>query len=531
MGCKEGFLGDGKLCVDIDECASKSTQCQEHSTCKNYPGTYKCECHEGYEGEKTCTEIDECQIGTPCKNGATCTDQLAFAQCTCAPGWNGTSCEDDIDECSTGTHDCDKGATCENTVGSFTCTCNDGYRGNGKVCGDINECGDVPEDSTRCKAKNTICTNLPGSYACPCKPGYRDDGKGCENFNQCENKNLCHEHASCIDYIGRYECLCDKGYAGDGKSCTEIDECKVGTPCKNGAACQNDPSRPGEVVCTCTKGWTGKHCEVNINECAEKTFTCVENSICKDTPGSYDCECNAGYEKKDGKCTEIDECATKPCKHGSDCVDEFRGFKCTCVRGWRGETCEEVDDNLQSASKKTDSSGTAMSVGVVAGVAAAIVVIIIVVVAAFIILRRKQATPTVTPRAIVPDKVKSDAPKPMQPVFMEPAKPESDIQEVSVGVVTGEEVGDIVSLQEYIDAAGNDTLKLGQRVVAHGYQSGVIKYIGELKSMPAMNGVTYIGIKLDKPEGSGNGTVNGVRYFDCEPFCSVFVTPHTVKAI
>ena len=48
--------------------------------------------------------------------------------------------------------------------------------------------------------------------------------------------------------------------------------------------------------------------------------------------------------------------------------------------------------------------------------------------------------------------------------------------------------------------------------------------------MPSMKGVTYIGIKLDKAEGSSDGTVNGVRYFDCDPFCSVFVTPDSVKS-
>jgi len=54
-------------------------------------------------------------------------------------------------------------------------------------------------------------------------------------------------------------------------------------------------------------------------------------------------------------------------------------------------------------------------------------------------------------------------------------------------------------------------------------------YIGELKNMPSMKGMTYMGIKLDRPEGSGDGTVNGVHYFDCDPFCSVFITPHAVK--
>jgi len=85
------------------------------------------------------------------------------------------------------------------------------------------------------------------------------------------------------------------------------------------------------------------------------------------------------------------------------------------------------------------------------------------------------------------------------------------------------------SRTEHVGEGNDASLKLGQRVNAHGYQSGVIMYIGELNSMPSMKGVTYIGIKLDKAEGSGDGSVNGVRYFECDPFCSVFVTPHAVQ--
>ena len=53
-------------------------------------------------------------------------------------------------------------------------------------------------------------------------------------------------------------------------------------------------------------------------------------------------------------------------------------------------------------------------------------------------------------------------------------------------------------------------------------------YIGELEGMPTMLGIIYIGIKLDKPEGSGDGTVKGIRYFDCEPLHSAFLNTHAV---
>ena len=41
-----GYRGDGKSCVDIDECAEGSSGCDQ--TCVNEPGTYHCECADGF---------------------------------------------------------------------------------------------------------------------------------------------------------------------------------------------------------------------------------------------------------------------------------------------------------------------------------------------------------------------------------------------------------------------------------------------------------------------------------------------------
>lgn len=74
--CQTGYTGDGEQCtgtisyaiallqltsqysyiyVDIDECADKSV-CGENATCSNQPGSYQCECLEGFEdnGEGNC---------------------------------------------------------------------------------------------------------------------------------------------------------------------------------------------------------------------------------------------------------------------------------------------------------------------------------------------------------------------------------------------------------------------------------------------------------------------------------------------
>ena len=73
----------------------------------------------------------------------------------------------------------------------------------------------------------------------------------------------------------------------------------------------------GSFTCECHKGFTtsdgGVTCE-DIDECAltGKEKVC-ENATCKNTPGAYECTCNAGYKHKyaddiTSDCDDIDEC-------------------------------------------------------------------------------------------------------------------------------------------------------------------------------------------------------------------------------
>lgn len=60
--CDTGFQGNGTYCEDIDECSFSQDAkeqlggCLSGSTCRNVPGSYKCDCLPGYQmiGENTC---------------------------------------------------------------------------------------------------------------------------------------------------------------------------------------------------------------------------------------------------------------------------------------------------------------------------------------------------------------------------------------------------------------------------------------------------------------------------------------------
>ncbi|KAK7901950.1 hypothetical protein WMY93_018719 [Mugilogobius chulae] len=59
--CAAGFKGDGRLCYDIDECVETPNICGAHAICNNQPGTFRCECVDGYQfasDGRTCVEAD-----------------------------------------------------------------------------------------------------------------------------------------------------------------------------------------------------------------------------------------------------------------------------------------------------------------------------------------------------------------------------------------------------------------------------------------------------------------------------------------
>ena len=53
--------------------------------------------------------------------------------------------------------------------------------------------------------------------------------------------------------------------------------------------------------CLCAKGYIGKHCENDIEECVTGNHFCVSDlSQCKNIEGSYICVCNEGYVLQKG---------------------------------------------------------------------------------------------------------------------------------------------------------------------------------------------------------------------------------------
>ncbi len=85
--------------------------------------------------------------------------------------------------------------------------------------------------------------------------------------------HTCSSFASCVDSLGSFDCWCNVGYTGSGTACADVDECTSRTP---------------GIQATC------------INT----------NSVCKNTLGSFVCQCVLGtYAVSNGSCV--------PCPQGT----------------------------------------------------------------------------------------------------------------------------------------------------------------------------------------------------------------------
>lgn len=70
-------------------------------------------------------------------------------------------------------------------------------------------------------------------------------------------------------------------------------------------------------------------------------------------------------------------------------------------------------------------------------------------------------------------------------------------------------------------AGGGDNYQVGDRVWVNGNKPGVVQFLGETQFAPGQ----WAGIVLDEPIGKNDGSVAGVRYFQCGALRGIFTRP------
>lgn len=380
--CQRGYMRDddtGK-CRDINECMEQRDKpvCGINAMCKNLPGSYDCQCPQGFDGNPftSCEECNsiECQCQPPykivndrcmlagCSKGETCpkgaeciTIAGGVSYCACPKGYSTQpdgSC-DDINEC-TDTHNqvCGYGAECINLPGTHQCVCPHGYEGdpyNGLCSLAQQRC----TNDNECKA-NEKCVQ-PGECVCP-PPFYTDalDGNHCKN--PCD-RFPCGINAKCTP-SDPPKCMCETGYEGDPQhGCVDVNEC-ASNPCGINAHCINNR---GGHICECPRGTSGnpytsgctgaiqarQECSSN-NDC-ENYLACIQgscvnpcdnipcgpNAYCEPDKHAPWCRCLVGFtEGKNNEC--VSQCNGFVCGTAAQCIVSYDGPTCKCIEGFMG---------------------------------------------------------------------------------------------------------------------------------------------------------------------------------------------------
>uniref|UniRef100_A0A2I3GY36 Protein crumbs homolog 1 n=1 Tax=Nomascus leucogenys TaxID=61853 RepID=A0A2I3GY36_NOMLE len=346
--CPAGYAG--RFCeIDHDECAS--SPCQNGAVCQDGIDGYSCFCVPGYQGRHCDLEVNEC-ASDPCKNEATCLNEIGRYTCICPHDYSGVNCELEIDECWS--QPCLNGATCQDALGAYFCNCAPGFLGDHCEL-NIDECASQP-----C-LHGGLCVDGENRYSCNCT-GSGFTGTHCEILMPLCWSKPCYNNATCEDSVDNYTCHCWPGYTG-AQCEIDINECNS-NPCQSNGECVELSSEKqyGHItglpssfsyheasgyVCICQPGFTGIHCEEDVNECSSNP--CQNGGTCENLPGNYTCHCpfdnlsRTFYGGRD--CSDILlGCTHQHCLNHGICIPHFQdgqhGFSCLCPSGYTGSLCE-----------------------------------------------------------------------------------------------------------------------------------------------------------------------------------------------
>lgn len=142
---------------------------------------------------------------------------------------------------------------------------------------------------------------------CLCSSGFTGSplNGACVDLDECASVNPCGPGAICNNEPGTFSCQCPGGAAGDpyksgcAKTPVPFGGCSSAKPCPNGEVCVRDEIADASV-CICQRGYmrdpsTGQ-CR-DRDECFEIRDgpACGINALCKNLPGSYECQCPPGF--------------------------------------------------------------------------------------------------------------------------------------------------------------------------------------------------------------------------------------------
>uniref|UniRef100_UPI00398F077B nidogen-1 n=1 Tax=Pristiophorus japonicus TaxID=55135 RepID=UPI00398F077B len=204
-------------------------------------------------------------------------------------------------------------------------------------------------------------------YAMSNKIGPVQDDSSVVNQNPCyTGTHGCDTNAACRPEQGnRFTCECSAGFYGDGRICYDVDECR-GNPsiCGNYAVCNN---QPGTFRCECFAGYQfaedGRTCvavQRPDNPCQTRTHTCdsPDRARCIYAGGSdFICVCLPGFSGDGKSCVDLDECQPSRCHPYAQCYNTPGSFTCHCAPGYQGDgfQCAPIGSQKTQCERHRDS--------------------------------------------------------------------------------------------------------------------------------------------------------------------------------
>ncbi|XP_049825939.1 protein kinase C-binding protein NELL2-like isoform X2 [Aethina tumida] len=342
--CLEGYRPVDKFnCVEEDECSTSKHRCDENADCINTQGSYHCVCKEGYQGDGyTCQAV----CNQTCLNGGICTSP---GKCRCPNGYTGKSCEWDVDECKLNLHRCTDISECVNLMGWYYCKCKEGYQSRisttnlGTLCEDINEC----KDNLHTCHPSAQCVNTNGHYRCECKAASSNTSLAAQPPSDCR--------LSCVyggvEVADGARISPPLGANGVGK-CEEC-VCERGVMQCEKPAC--DCSAPGasedECCPQCIERYSCKHQEIKdvvLSHGQQWSYQC---QTCECEYGEVDCW--------DMKCPPL--LCSNPVTSPGDCCPHC-GDPCPLVNvTGSGQQCVYMDRMYESGAQFTDPNDTCVT--------------------------------------------------------------------------------------------------------------------------------------------------------------------------
>lgn len=334
---------------DVNEC--EHNPCGTNSICTDTVGSFTCSCNPDYTGDprQGCVDIDECTtLDKPCGNHAVCENAIPGYNCICPQGFAGNArvaCEQrDVNILCSGNFDCTNNAECI----EGQCFCRDGFDPQGSICVDVDECRNAEKSC----GPFSSCINTPGSFKCECQAGYVGTPPRILCKTPCEDVK-CGRHAFCKAEGQEAYCICEDGWTFNpndiAAGCVDIDECDSSQgpngKCGIGAHCINNP---GSYSCECPAGFVGdpnSQC-YDVDECADKS-KCGKNALCKNIPGSYECICPEGTiadPDPQTKCITVVTCSANSDCPGNAICDEHR--RCLCPEPNIGNDCRHPCETI-----------------------------------------------------------------------------------------------------------------------------------------------------------------------------------------